>query len=78
MSKWDKGISFEYAYSAILSSIRASTRRSEHTVCYDYILLVQLKNGARISEATRAFIEYTKTRRTELTVNVSKTKTRPG
>jgi len=52
---WDKGLDYEEAYSRILRTMSKNKRR---TKCYDAILLLQLRNGARISEALRAFFEY--------------------
>jgi integrase len=55
MGGWDRGLDYEEAYSRIL---RVLSKNKRHTKCYDAILLLQLRNGARISEALRAFLEY--------------------
>jgi len=55
MARWDRGLDYEEAYSKIL---RTLSKNKRHTRCYDVILLLQLRNGARISEALRAFFEY--------------------
>ena len=54
---WDKGLDYEEVYNKILRTMSKNKRR---TKCYDAILLLQLRNGARISEATNAFLEYLK------------------
>jgi site-specific recombinase XerD len=72
MSKWDKGVDYELAYSRILRKIDSVKR--ETTRCYLIIALIQLRNGSRISEAIRAFKEWVKSNRTELYVRVSKKK----
>ena len=41
-------------------------------VCYDAILLTQLRNGSRVSEAVRSFREFLTTRSIEVSVRVSK------
>lgn len=42
--------------------------------CYDSILLIQLRNGLRISEAIRSYIQYLKEKKIELQVPLSKKK----
>jgi len=44
--------------------------------CYDAILLIQLRNGLRISEAVRTFLQFLKTKSVEVEVQLSK-KRRP-
>jgi integrase len=76
---WDKGLDYEEVYSKILRTMSKNKRR---TKCYDAILLLQLRNGARISEATNAFLEYLKgnakfhprTKKLIVTVRVAKKK----
>ena len=34
------------------------SKNKKHTRCYDAVLLLQLRNGARISEAIRGFLAY--------------------
>jgi integrase len=55
MAKWDKGLDYEEAYARIL---RVMSKNKKHTRCYDAVLLLQLRNGARISEALRGFFAY--------------------
>jgi len=69
--KWDKGIDYEYAYNKILRNLFKSRYPS---LCYDSILLIQLRNGLRISEAVRAFKHYLQTKAFELEVELSKKK----
>jgi integrase len=72
MSKWDKGLDFELAYS--LLSRKINSAKNNKVKCYLAIALIQLRNGSRISEAIRAFKEWVKTSKTELYVRVSKKK----
>jgi len=79
MAKWDKGLDYEEAYSRIL---RTLSKNKRHTKCYDAVLLLQLRNGARVSEALRGFLSYIKgeakfhprNRKLVVTVQVSKKK----
>jgi integrase len=66
---WDKGLDFENAYSKIL---RHMAKAKVPGKCYDAILLIQLRNGSRISEAVRAFKQFLATKSFELQVSVSK------
>jgi len=68
---WDKGIDFENTYSKIL---RHMARARNQAKCYDAILLIQLRNGSRISEAVRAFKQFLETKSMEIEVLVSKKK----
>ena len=72
MGGWDKGVSWEYAYNLITSRIRRS--RDQASKCYLYILLIQLRNGSRVSEAVRAFKAFVKNHVRECEVLVSKKK----
>ncbi|MEM4452894.1 MAG: hypothetical protein QW182_06810, partial [Thermosphaera sp.] len=75
--KWDKGVDYESVYSLLVKSIRKKKERKDRrlvSLCYDFILLLQLRNGLRISEAVRAFKQYILTRKNELEVTVSKKK----
>ena len=71
---WDKGLDYEAAYERLLRKI--NTVRSEATRCYLIIALIQLRNGARISEAIRAFKQWVRSGESELYVAVSKKKRR--
>lgn len=68
---WDKGVDYEFAYNKIL---RHMAKAKYPGRCYDAILLVQLRNGARISEATRAFKQLSTSNSVELEVEASKKK----
>ena len=72
MSKWDKGLDYELAYSRLLRKI--DTVKDNTTKCYLIIALIQLRNGSRISESIRAFKEWIRTNKTELHIRVSKKK----
>ena len=67
--KWDKGIDFLYAYGLLTRELKKNKRVG---VCHTAILLIQLRNGARISEAVRAFKAFILNGSRELEVNVSK------
>jgi hypothetical protein len=69
--KWDKGIDYEYAYNKIL---RHLVKAKYPALCYDAILLIQLRNGLRISEAIRTFKSYLQSKALELEVELSKKK----
>ena len=69
MMVWDKGLDFENAYSKIA---RHMAKAKVPGKCYDAILLIQLRNGSRISEAVRAFKQFLTTKGLELEVPVSK------
>ena len=49
MFGWDKGLDYEKTYRQILNHYREATR--DTTKAYDIILLTQLRNGSRLSEA---------------------------
>lgn len=72
MSRWDKGLDYELAYSRLLRKIDAV--KDNNTKCYLIIALIQLRNGSRVSEAIRGFKEWIKTNKTEIYVRVSKKK----
>jgi len=75
---WDKGVSFKQIERIILKEM-ARTRDSDlKSYCYWAIALVQLKNGARISEAIEGFLKAlaTGSREVEVRVRKSKDKTR--
>jgi integrase len=69
--KWDKGLDYEVTYSKILKHM---VKAKYPHLCYDAILLVQLRNGSRISEAVRSFREFLTTHAIEVNVRVSKRK----
>jgi integrase len=66
-------VDFEVAYRRILRHMHGVRFPSK---CYDAILLIQLRNGLRISEAVRAFLQFLRTRSVEVEVRLSK-KRRP-
>lgn len=70
---WDKGVPYESLYARLVGSIRRGRLPGK---CYDAVLLLQLRNGMRISEAVRAFKQFLSTRRLEFEVQLSK-KRRP-
>jgi site-specific recombinase XerD len=68
---WDKGIDYETTYNKILKHM---VKAKYPHACYDAILLTQLRNGSRISEAVRGFREFLTTHAIEVSVRVSKRK----
>jgi integrase len=69
---WDKNISFENAMTIITRKMRACEAKSLRCYGYSAILLIQLLNGARISEAVRGIKEWVDTENTIIEVLVSK------
>ena len=65
---WDLGLDYDMAYRRLLAHIRGGRGNP----CYDAILLIQLRNGSRVSEAVRAFKEFVRRRSVEAVVRVSK------
>ncbi|MEM4454829.1 MAG: tyrosine-type recombinase/integrase [Thermofilaceae archaeon] len=72
VKKWDKGVDFEVAYERLLRLVKRERRPK--LKAYAFILLTQLRNGSRVSEAVRAFKEYVLTGRREVEVPLSKKK----
>ena len=68
---WDKGVDYVFAYNLITRLIERSRGK---TRCYLAIALIQLRNGARISEAVRGFKQWLMSGNQELHVLVSKKK----
>ena len=68
---WDKGLDYETTYSKILKHM---VKAKYPGLCYDAILLTQLRNGSRVSEAVRSFKEFLTTKSIEVSVRVSKRK----
>lgn len=70
MSSWDKGVD----YDSIKNSLIWRINREKNPIrrAYYAILLIQLRNGARISEAIRAYKQWVLTGNREFYVKVSK------
>jgi len=68
---WDKGLDYESTYNKILKHM---LKAKYPALCYDAILLTQLRNGSRVSEAVRGFKEFLLTKSIEVSVRVSKRK----
>lgn len=67
---WYMGIDYESARGAIVEHMKSAKSRKQR--CYDSILLIQLENGLRASEAVRAYREYLSTGQRCLEVYVSR------
>jgi len=72
LGKWDKEIDYETFYGILLR--RLKKKKEKKTLCYDSILLIQLRNGCRISEAVRSFKQYLASGALEIKTRVSKKK----
>ena len=74
MFGWDKGLDYEKTYKQILKHMKEATR--DTTKAYDIILLTQLRNGSRLTEAINFLnkIIETKPFKREATVKVEKRK----
>ncbi|WP_428727638.1 hypothetical protein [Thermogladius sp.] len=72
---WDMGVDYESAYRRInnlLKRLEKANGPARLGYCYAQILLIQLRNGLRVSEAVRAWLDFYKTGSRELQVRVSK------
>jgi hypothetical protein len=58
MSKsWDLGLDYKQVYKMILAKVKEHiSRRAFASYCYACVLLIQLRNGSRVSEAVSVFI----------------------
>jgi integrase len=68
---WERGVDYKFAYNKIL---RYTAKAKYSGRCYDAILLLQLRNGARISEAIKTFKHFLTLKSIEFEVEVSKKK----
>ncbi|MEO3994088.1 MAG: tyrosine-type recombinase/integrase [Desulfurococcaceae archaeon TW002] len=68
---WDKEVDYEYMFSLLSRNIR-NVKRKLIKRCYDSVLLVQLRNGARISEAVAAYLQFLSNRGRRQEVFVAK------
>jgi len=80
---WDKGVKFDKAYKLITSHIKYLKTELKYAryrkrllkfLGYDYILLITLTNGCRISEALEAFNIFLRSGKRELEIRVRKKK----
>ncbi|MEM1831813.1 MAG: hypothetical protein QXJ97_09835 [Desulfurococcaceae archaeon] len=69
MKSWDKGVDYVSVYNMLKRNLHS---RNKKDVCYSAILMIQLRNGSRISEAIECFKQYILTRKTEYYVKVRK------
>ncbi|MEM4068084.1 MAG: hypothetical protein QXV17_14625 [Candidatus Micrarchaeaceae archaeon] len=68
---WDKGVDYVAVYNILRRNLYSRKKRE---ICYSAILLIQLRNGSRISEAVEGFKQYLLTRKNEIYVRVRKKK----
>lgn len=69
MSKEDKEVDYESINKLLLNWIEKGQGKSK---CYASILLIQLRNGARIREAVRAYQEFLRTNKVEITIRLER------
>ena len=70
---WDLGLDYRQVYRLLLSKIREHlSRRAFASYCYACVLLIQLRNGSRVSEAVDAAIKFSDQRSSEVYVKVRK------
>jgi integrase len=74
MSKsWDLGLDYKQVYKMILAKVKEHiSRRAFASYCYACVLLIQLRNGSRVSEAVDAAIKFSDQRSSEVYVRVRK------
>ncbi|MEM4847239.1 MAG: tyrosine-type recombinase/integrase [Thermosphaera sp.] len=72
VKKWDKGVDYVVMFERLLRLVKRERRARNRA--YAFILLIQLRNGSRVSEAVRAFREYLASGRREVYVPLSKKK----
>jgi len=70
--KWDQGLDLEYLLSKFKRVLR--NPKNDKDYCYTSILYVQLRNGARIGEAVKAYMVFLKTGKREFEVEIEKRK----
>jgi integrase len=71
--RWDKGLNYTDTYNKLLQMALLTNRKT--TKAFSLILLLQLRNGSRISEAVRGFKEWLNNpNKKEVEVRVSKKK----
>ncbi|MEM1831055.1 MAG: hypothetical protein QXJ97_05940 [Desulfurococcaceae archaeon] len=66
---WDKGVDYASMYNILRRNLHSKNKLD---VCYSAILLIQLRNGSRISEAIETFKEFLITHKNEIYVRVRK------
>jgi len=70
---WDLGLDYARAYRVLLARIREHRGRAAWSrYCYAIVLLVQLRNGSRVSEAVDAVVEMARAGKREVRVRVRK------
>ena len=80
MTRWDKGLEYEKAKEKILNKLyeyadsNLLSEKNVRKLAYCCILLIQLRNGSRISEAIEAFKKWVETGKRELKIPVRKQK----
>ncbi len=70
---WDKGLDYRKMYRELLRRLREHLGRRAYTsFCYVTILLIQLRNGSRISEALEAARKFIKEGSRKVKVRIRK------
>lgn len=70
---WDAGIPYDSLLTKLLKAKKSA--KSDIEKCYISILLIQLRNGSRISEAVRAYKQFLQDGKFDQFVRLSKQKT---
>jgi integrase len=70
---WDLGLDYRQVYRMILAKVKEHiSRRAFASYCYACVLLIQLRNGSRVSEAVDAAIKFADQKSSEVYVKVRK------
>jgi integrase len=70
---WDLGLDYRQIYRMILAKVKEHiNRRAFASYCYACVLLIQLRNGSRVSEAVDAAIKLADQKSSEVYVKVRK------
>ncbi len=76
--KWDRGVKYADAYKQLVNIIKENSakpgERAARNLAIACILLVQLRNGSRVSEAHEALQKYFETKEKIVSVRVRKQK----
>jgi|ECHhosMinimDraft_1075155.scaffolds.fasta_scaffold03449_2 Phage integrase family. len=78
---WDLGLDYDRTYREILARLEEyrgkRTATGRRSLAYTAVLLIQLRNGSRVSEAAEAALKWAETRLREVEVRVRKQRRHP-
>ena len=70
---WDRGLDYDKLYRTLTGMLREHRRRGAwRSFCYASVLLIQLRNGSRVSEALEAALAFAREGRREVYIEVRK------